>query len=115
VGRCLGEGIGYRERLLYSSATPTAAPAADQPTALSWPLVRSSLTLQAPYLLAHTFDTTSVGRYKDEKKGINHVVVKMDLEDMKDKLMQSQELNSQMRECVRKNADRAFERLDKEE
>jgi hypothetical protein len=30
-------------------------------------------------------------------------------------LMQSRELNSQMRDFVRKNADRAFERLEKEE
>jgi LPP20 lipoprotein len=57
----------------------------------------------------------SVDRYKDEKKGIYYVVVKMDLEDVKDMLTQSNELNSQMRDFVRKNADRAFERLEKEE
>jgi len=56
-----------------------------------------------------------VDRYKDEKKGIYYVVVKMDLEDVKDMLTQSKELNSQMRDFVRKNADRAFERLEKEE
>jgi hypothetical protein len=56
-----------------------------------------------------------VDRYKDEKKGIYYVVVKMELEDVKDMLMQSKELNSQMRDYVRKNADRAFERLEKEE
>jgi hypothetical protein len=56
-----------------------------------------------------------VDRYKDEKKGIYYVVVKMELEDVKDMLMQSSELNSQMRDFVRKNADRAFERLEKEE
>ena len=56
-----------------------------------------------------------VDRYKDEKKGIYYVVVKMELEDVKDMLMQSKELNSQMRDFVRKNADRAFERLEKEE
>jgi hypothetical protein len=39
----------------------------------------------------------------------------MNLEDVKDMLMQSQELNSQMRDFVRKNADRAFDRLEKEE
>ena len=54
-------------------------------------------------------------RYKDEKKGIYYVVVKMDLEDVKDMLTQSKELNSQVRDFVRKNADRAFERLEKEE
>jgi len=57
----------------------------------------------------------SVDRYKDEKKGIYYVVVKMDLEDVKDMLLQSKELNSQMRDFVRKNADRAFERLEQEE
>lgn len=57
----------------------------------------------------------SVDRYKDEKKGIYYVVVKMDLEDVKDMLTQSKELNSQMRDFVRKNADRAFERLEREE
>lgn len=57
----------------------------------------------------------TVDRYKDEKNGIYYVVVKMDLEDVKDMLTQSKELNSQMRDFVRKNADRAFERLEKEE
>jgi hypothetical protein len=39
--------------------TPTAAPAADQPTALSGFLGRPALTLPEPYRLAHTSDTTS--------------------------------------------------------
>ncbi len=56
-----------------------------------------------------------VDRYKDEKKGIYYVVVKMGLEDVKDMLTQSKELNSQVRDFVRQNADRAFERLEKEE
>ena len=57
----------------------------------------------------------SVDRYQDEKKGIYYVVVKMDLEDVMDMLTQSKELNGQMRDFVRKNADRAFDRLEKEE
>jgi hypothetical protein len=56
-----------------------------------------------------------VDRYQDENKGSYYVVVKMDLEDVKDFLTQSKELNSQVRDFVRKNADRAFERLEKEE
>ena len=56
-----------------------------------------------------------VDRYKDEQKGVYYVVVKMDLEHVKDMLTQSKELNGQMRDFVRKNADRAFERLEKEE
>jgi hypothetical protein len=98
-----------------SSATPTAAPAEDRLTSLCLRLAIPSLILSAPYSLARTSDTTSVDRYKDEKKGIYYVVVKMDLEDMKDMLTQSKELNSQMRDFVRKHADRAFERLGKEE
>ena len=43
--------------------TPTAAPAADQPTNLSSPLVPLSLTPQAPYHLAHTSNTTSTIRF----------------------------------------------------
>ena len=57
----------------------------------------------------------SVDRYKDEKKGIYYVVVKMNLEDVKNMMAQSNELNREMREFVRQNADRAFERLEKEE
>jgi hypothetical protein len=37
------------------------------------------------------------------------------LEDMKNNLEQAKELNSQVRDFVRKNADRLFERLEKEE
>ena len=44
---------------LCAVATPTAAPAADQPTSLSAPLVLPSVALPAPYPLAHTSDTTS--------------------------------------------------------
>ena len=36
-----------------------AAPAADQPTTLSYPLVLPSLTLPIPYHPTHTSDTTS--------------------------------------------------------
>ena len=42
-----------------SSATPTAAPAADQPTSLASPLVLRSLALPALYPLPHTSDATS--------------------------------------------------------
>ena len=50
-------------RSAYSSfSTPTVVPAADHPTSLSSPLVRASLALQVPYLLAHISDTTSTSR-----------------------------------------------------
>jgi hypothetical protein len=42
-----------------ASATPMAARSVDQPTALSWPPERPSLSPQAPYPAVHTSDTTS--------------------------------------------------------
>jgi len=39
-----------------------AARAPDQPTSLSAPLLLPSLTPQAPYPLAHTYDTTTTSR-----------------------------------------------------
>jgi hypothetical protein len=44
---------------LCASATPTAAPAADQPISLSSPLALWFLALPAPHPPAHTSDTTS--------------------------------------------------------
>ena len=38
-----------RELINFTSAIPKVAPAADQPTNPSWPLVLLSLTLPAPY------------------------------------------------------------------
>ena len=38
-----------------SFATPTAAPAADQPTSLSWPLVRPSPSLPAHHLILNRY------------------------------------------------------------
>lgn len=54
-------------------------------------------------------------RYKDEKSGTYYVLTKLSLEDMKNNLEQAKELNGQVRDFVRKNADRLFERLEKEE
>jgi len=42
-------------------------------------------------------------------------LTKLSLEDMKNNLEQAKELNSQVRDFVRKNADRLFDRLEKEE
>lgn len=56
-----------------------------------------------------------VDRYKDEKTGTYYVLAKLSLEDMKNNLEQAKELNAQVRDFVRKNADRLFERLEKEE
>ncbi len=56
-----------------------------------------------------------IDRYKDDKTGTDYVLTKLSLEDMKNNLDQAKELNSQVRDYVRKNADRLFERLEKEE
>lgn len=57
----------------------------------------------------------SIDRYKDEGKEAYYVLVKLDLSDMKDMLADAKELNSQVRDYVRKNAENLFDRLDKEE
>jgi hypothetical protein len=56
-----------------------------------------------------------VDRYKDEKTGTYYVLARLDLKEVKNKLDESKELNAEVRDFVRKNADRAFERLEKEE
>jgi len=56
-----------------------------------------------------------VERYKDEKTNTYYVLVKLNLEEMKDNLEKSKELNAQVRDYVRKNADKLFDRLEKEE
>src|SRR5262245_37349202 len=56
-----------------------------------------------------------IERYKDEKTSTYDVLTKMNLEELNDKLKQAKELNSQVREYVRRNADKLFERLEKEE
>jgi hypothetical protein len=56
-----------------------------------------------------------IDRYKDDKTSTYYVLTKLSLEDMKNNLDQAKELNSQVRDYVRKNADRLFERLEKEE
>jgi hypothetical protein len=56
-----------------------------------------------------------VDRYKDPKTNTYYVLAKLSLEDMKNNLEQAKELNAQVRDFVRKNADRLFDRLEKEE
>lgn len=56
-----------------------------------------------------------IDRYKDEKTNTYYVLAKLSLEDMKNNLEQAKELNAQVREFVRKNADKMFDRLEKEE
>lgn len=57
----------------------------------------------------------SVDRWKDEKAGIYYVLTKLSLDEMKDNMLKAKELNSEVRDFVRKNADKLFDRLEKEE
>jgi hypothetical protein len=56
-----------------------------------------------------------VDRYKDTDTGTYYVLTRLNLEDAKASLTQAKELNAQVRDFVRKNADRLFDRLEKEE
>lgn len=56
-----------------------------------------------------------VDRYQDEDSQTYYVLTKLSLDDMKDALQQAEELDAEIREFVRKNAERAFDRLEKEE
>lgn len=56
-----------------------------------------------------------VDRYKDEEKTTYYVLTKLSFEEMKEVLQQAQELDAEVREFVRKNAERAFNKLEQEE
>jgi hypothetical protein len=56
-----------------------------------------------------------VDRYKDEDKSIYYVLTKLSFEEMKEALQQAQELDAEVREFVRKNAEKAFKKLEEEE
>ncbi len=56
-----------------------------------------------------------VDRYKDKESHTYYVLTKLSLADAKEALAQAEELDSRMRDYVRDNADRLFDRLDQEE
>jgi len=56
-----------------------------------------------------------VDRYKDEDSLTYYVLVKMDLKSMQETLAQSKELSPQVRDYVRQNGEKLFEKLEKEE
>lgn len=56
-----------------------------------------------------------VDRYKDEKSNTYYVLAKLNLQDMQEQLLKAKELNGQVRDFVRKNAERLFDKLEKEE
>jgi len=56
-----------------------------------------------------------VGQYKDDKKKMYYVLAKLDLKDMQAQLAESKQLSEQVRDYVKKNAERLFDKLEKEE
>lgn len=56
-----------------------------------------------------------IERYKDEEKTTYYVLTKLSFTDMQEALAQAQELDTEVRDFVRKNAERLFDRLEKEE
>ena len=56
-----------------------------------------------------------VDRYKDGDSSTYYVLAKLDLKDMKDSMLQAKELNAEVRDFVRKNAERLFDKLETEE
>ena len=56
-----------------------------------------------------------VDRYKDDETSTYYVLTKLSIEEMKNVLQQAQELDAEVREYVKKNADRVFKQLQQEE
>lgn len=56
-----------------------------------------------------------IDRYKDDKTSTYFVLTKLSFDEMKEALQQANELDAEVREFVRKNAERAFEKLEQEE
>jgi hypothetical protein len=56
-----------------------------------------------------------VDRYKDDDTSTYYVLTKLSFDEMKDVLQQAQELDAEVREFVRKNAEKAFKKLEQEE
>ena len=69
------------------------------------------------FVSAHLSGVQVVDRWeKDEKSGkVTYALAKMDLASFKDSVSQMKELNATARDFVRKNAERAFDRLQQEE
>jgi hypothetical protein len=69
------------------------------------------------FVSAHLSGVQVVDRWeKDEKSGkVTYALAKMDLASFKESVSQMKELNATARDFVRKNAERAFDRLQQEE
>ena len=56
-----------------------------------------------------------IDRWRDDKSNTYYVLTRLDFKQMQQAMEQSKELNGQVRDFVRKNAERLFDRLEKEE
>ena len=56
-----------------------------------------------------------VDRYKDEDTTTYYVLTKLSFKEMKEVLQQAEELDVEVREFVKKNAERVFQKLEQEE
>lgn len=57
----------------------------------------------------------SVDRYKDEESTTYYVLTKLSFKEMRETIQQAQELDEEVRDFVKKNAERVFKKLEKEE
>ncbi|HNP61010.1 MAG TPA: hypothetical protein PKM72_09235, partial [Nitrospirales bacterium] len=56
-----------------------------------------------------------IDRYKDDETSTYYVLTKLSFAEMKEALQQAQELDEEVRDFVRKNAEKAFKKLEEEE
>lgn len=56
-----------------------------------------------------------IERYKDEDKNMYYVLAKLSFKDMKEALSQANELDKEVKNFVKKNGERIFDRLEQEE
>lgn len=56
-----------------------------------------------------------IERYKDEEKNMYYVLAKLSFKDMQEALNQAKELDKEVKDFVKKNGERIFDRLEQEE
>ncbi|RMH31015.1 MAG: hypothetical protein D6690_17525 [Nitrospirae bacterium] len=56
-----------------------------------------------------------IDRYKDEETNTYYVLTRLSFKEMTEALQQAHQLNAEVRDFVKRNAERVFERLEKEE
>ncbi len=56
-----------------------------------------------------------IERYKDEDKNMYYVLAKLSFKDMQEALSEAKELDKEVKNFVKKNGERIFDRLEQEE